>query len=123
MWKYDWIYKDSKTQYAHRVIMEEHLGRKLKSTETVHHRDSNRLNNRISNLEITSRSENAMRFHRERREAKDCHRPGAKLLKEDVPTIRKMLRDKISLRLIGLAYGVHLATISDIKRQLTWNWV
>ena len=36
--------------YLHRVIMEEHLGRKLKSWESVHHIDMVKLNNNISNL-------------------------------------------------------------------------
>ena len=36
--------------------MEKFLGRKLKSHETVHHKDSNRLNNDISNLELWAKS-------------------------------------------------------------------
>ena len=36
--------------YEHRVIMEEYLGRKLKSWESVHHIDMVKLNNNISNL-------------------------------------------------------------------------
>ena len=36
----------------HRVVMERHLGRPLRRNETVHHRDGNRLNNDITNLEL-----------------------------------------------------------------------
>lgn len=40
----------------HRLVMEYHLGRKLKSWELVHHLDGNRLNNNINNLEIVTHS-------------------------------------------------------------------
>ena len=36
----------------HRIIMENHIGRSLVSTEVVHHRDGNKHNNKISNLEL-----------------------------------------------------------------------
>lgn len=38
----------------HRWIMEQHIGRYLTEKEVVHHRDKNRLNNEISNLELIS---------------------------------------------------------------------
>ena len=36
----------------HRVLMENHLGRVLNSNEIVHHKDHNKKNNSIRNLEI-----------------------------------------------------------------------
>lgn len=46
----------------HRYVMEEHLGRKLAVAELVHHKNYNKLDNRINNLEIILRSEH-MRLH------------------------------------------------------------
>ena len=41
--------------FEHRLVMEQHLGRYLLPTEIVHHRDSNRQNNDIANLEMHTR--------------------------------------------------------------------
>jgi len=43
----------------HRWVMEQHLGRPLRSDEHVHHEDEDPLNNALSNLELTTRKEHA----------------------------------------------------------------
>lgn len=44
----------SKQVLEHRYIMEQHLGRKLQTSEHVHHKDHDGLNNNIENLEVIS---------------------------------------------------------------------
>lgn len=40
----------------HRLVMEQHLGRYLTRDELVHHRDENKQNNKIENLQLITRS-------------------------------------------------------------------
>lgn len=50
--------------YEHRFVMEQHLGRKLLSTEHVHHIDGNKTNNDIANLQIVTSHEHRALYHR-----------------------------------------------------------
>lgn len=58
------IYKNGsrKTLMEHREVTERAIGRKLKSDEFVHHKDGNKANNDLGNLEIQGRAEHS-RFH------------------------------------------------------------
>ena len=45
--------------YEHRLMMAEYLDRKLRRNEAVHHRNGNRTDNRIKNLELMSTKKHA----------------------------------------------------------------
>lgn len=52
---------DGRRIQEHRWVMEQHIGRPLRRSEQVHHRNHNRLDNRIENLELVSSAEHGMR--------------------------------------------------------------
>lgn len=47
----------------HRLVMEKHLGRKLKRKEVVHHIDGDRTNNYISNLMLFPNNSAHLKYH------------------------------------------------------------
>lgn len=50
---------------VHRLVVEEHIGRRLSSDEIVHHIDGNKLNNDISNLQVMTRGEHSSLHRRQ----------------------------------------------------------
>ena len=77
IWK-PYYYSNPSMNYVrvHRLKMENKLGRKLKSTELIHHVDLNKLNNRLSNLYISSKSKHIKMHHQLQKIAGDFIKMG-----------------------------------------------
>ena len=62
---YRCIYVKGRRFLEHRHVMEQHLGRPLLRSDVIHHKNCDKLDNRIENLEIkTTQSEHAAGHHR-----------------------------------------------------------
>lgn len=116
----------------HRYIMECHLGRKLSSNEVIHHKDNNRQNNCLDNLELMTRSEHAKLHSKDRilsdetkkklSEIFTGHRnsPCHNFSDDEITTIKDLFDNKhYSLRKIGRLYNVDKNVISRLLKRIS----
>lgn len=114
------------TKYdEHRYIMEQFLGRKLSRYEVVHHKDGNKRNNDLNNLEVMLLSDHArehMEGHMVSEETKQKiseklkgHKsPFRKLSENQIREIKTLRDEGYSNRKIALMFNVNHQTINDI---------
>ena len=109
---------------VHRVIMEEHLGRKLSKEECVHHINEDKLDNRIENLQVLSRGEHTTIHNPHNRGSRKVVAPADKsphaiLSWENVHFIRT--HPELSCTELAKKYGVSYTCIRMIRRNESWK--
>ena len=116
--RYARVTLEGKKYYIHRLVGEFFIP-KIEGKIFINHKDGNRYNNDVSNLEWCTQKENVTHSILSGRR----NRPAAKLNKDQVKEIRtKYSKRTESYRIIGERYGVCGMTISQILRNETWTF-
>lgn len=111
---------------VHRLVAEAFLGPCPRGYE-VNHKDGNRTNPCLSNLEYVTRAENAQHTHRKQRQKpKGTSRANKHLCvlsDREVRDIRRLVEDQPEISRTALAhkYKVSKATITNVVNRITYN--
>lgn len=117
-----WSNGSKKFISVHRAVMLTFVG---DSKLEVNHKDGNKQNNNLSNLEYVTTKENIQHFWRTGNipDRKGSKSKTAILNEEDVLQIRELLKKGISQRQLGKKFGVHYSTIRKIATRQTWSHI
>lgn len=107
---------------VHRLVMETFIG---KSKLQVNHKDGNKHNNNLKNLEYVTCKQNIIHAWKiglyKRKVGEDAY--AHKLTNKKVKQIKKLLKDKISYSKIAKIFRVDPRTISFINEGKTWSHI
>lgn len=115
-----------KRDYIHRLVAEAFIPNP-KNLPEVNHLDGNKLNNRLSNLEWTTSSENKKHAYmmnlRGPVDVKGVKNGRAKIDEEDVIYIREQREKGVPRKPLAEKFGLNVSTITRITNRQLWKEV
>ena len=119
-----------RTKYIHRLVAENFI-EKVEGKSCVNHKDGNKLNNNISNLEWNTTQENIEHKRinnlgktlKAKLSATGINNSQAKLDEEDVIFIRTNCITKNDIKKFSKEFNVSISTIYDIKNRRSWTHI
>lgn len=117
------LYKNNIRQYIHRHrLVAVHFIDNLENLYCVNHKDGNKLNNHVSNLEWCTLEDNNVHA-KETGLLNPSDNTTSKNNPERVREIRKRYSNGETARQIAESYNISMDSVRDIKNNKTWKWV
>lgn len=118
-----------KTPSVHRMVLEAFVGTAPSPTHQGHHKNGDKTDNRLENLEWTTPQENSWLTYADGRVPygtppvfRGSEHPTAKLTEEIVRAI-KPLRGQVGPAMLAKQYGISVSAIWNVWRGKTWAHV
>lgn len=113
---------ERKVRYAHWLVATHFIGAKPRNHE-INHKDGDKLNNSVSNLEFCSRSYNCHHAHKVLMRNQGSNSGSAKLNESLVREIFRKVQSGRMQKEVAKEYGVSNMTVSLLSRGKTWRHV
>lgn len=118
---------ETKTFYAHKLVMESFIGGRPKGSQ-INHKDGDKHNNRLNNLEYVSPLENVRHSikighfnpHTLKPYIAGSKNKQSKLKESEVITIRENHRNGIKTRFLAKEFNVDRTVIQKIVKRKSW---
>ena len=118
---YHFVYTGNKQERTHRLVAEAFLG-EVRDGFEVNHKDGNKANNELSNLEWCTRAENTKHGHRTKLINNFGERNGrAKLTESDIFKIRVLANIGHKHRSLSEQFKVSKSNIDKIVKMKIWK--